>query len=72
MITQLAWDHVPAHGTVEAYWLAKAKIFTENGRILVCAQDTLDSLREVGVDTAPFDVRVAPPIIDLPGARRTS
>jgi UDP-N-acetylmuramoylalanine--D-glutamate ligase len=66
VITQLAWDHVPAHGSVETYWLAKAKIFTESGRVLVCAQDTLDSLREVGVDTDQVDVRLAPPLLELP------
>jgi len=67
VITQLAWDHVPAHGSVEAYWRAKAKIFSQHGRILICAQDTLDSLREVGADTDAVDVRVVEPVDPAPG-----
>ena len=66
VITQLAWDHVPAHGTVEAYWRAKAKIFSERGRILICAQNTLDSLREVGADTTNVDVRIAEALDEVP------
>ena len=66
VITQLAWDHVPAHGSVEAYWQAKAKIFTEHGRTLVCAQNTLDSLLEVGV-SLDVSVLVVEALDDVPG-----
>jgi UDP-N-acetylmuramoylalanine--D-glutamate ligase len=66
VITQLAWDHVPAHGSVEAYWRAKAKIFTERGRVLVCAQNTLESLHEVGLDTSSVQVHVTEALDEVP------
>ncbi len=66
VITQLAWDHVPAHGTVELYWRAKAKIFTERGQLLICAPDTFQSLREVGVATDDIEVLLVDALSDVP------
>jgi UDP-N-acetylmuramoylalanine--D-glutamate ligase len=61
VITNLFEDHLDWHGDIDAYHLAKANVFRNGARSLVCTSDALAVLERVGITTFPPVLRILDP-----------
>ncbi|MHA3704272.1 Mur ligase family protein [Jatrophihabitans sp. YIM 134969] len=65
VVTQLYADHLAEHGTLESYWEAKSRIFSEGAQTLVTLPETADKLRTVADVGAVPEVVTPPELPDL-------
>ena len=61
VITNLFEDHLDWHGDIDAYHGAKANVFRNGARSLVCTTDALLVLQRMGITTFPPALRVLDP-----------
>lgn len=61
VVTNLFEDHLDWHGEIDAYHLAKANVFRNGARSLVCTSDALAVFERLRIPTFPPVVRILDP-----------
>lgn len=61
VVTNLFEDHLDWHGDIDAYHRAKANVFRNGARSLVCTSDALALFERIGITTFPPVLRILDP-----------
>ncbi len=61
VVTNLYEDHLDWHGDTDSYYLAKANVFGNGARSLVCTPEVLSLLERIGITSFPPSLRLVDP-----------
>ncbi|MDR2974222.1 MAG: UDP-N-acetylmuramoyl-L-alanine--D-glutamate ligase [Propionibacteriaceae bacterium] len=65
VIVNLYQEHLTWHGSLEAYWRDKCRVFTQGAKTLVADQATLETITGLGVNFRDVDaIAVSPDVTD--------
>jgi UDP-N-acetylmuramoyl-L-alanine---L-glutamate ligase len=61
VVTNLYEDHLDWHGDTDSYYLAKANVFANGARSLVCTPEVVSVLERTGITSFPRSLRLVDP-----------